>query len=833
MKSTYNVCSNDRGGALAIVSLLLAVFSISSGVYLTMASDSFEQLSFYQQRNRTFYVAEGVRHITVKLIQEFMNMNPEAGEDEIEAMLKNDLPQYVPDRFGHKLELINMKVLSSKEEATPLSSGPYAGMLASQKVISLEIGIVSESESGERGAMERINIQVALADIAMYQFLMFADLDYFDLLPGPTMEVNGWTHINGDFCAAGGSGLYFSKVTVAGRMMLHKDERCRYEGKYDYVYIAKDSSFSSFEQLQEYGDHGCENCDGSGLPWKVYARETFKGNLLDKAQDVTPLSLPVAKSATGQRGYKDGALTSNKGNSRFLIDPVLSTDAQEVKEMKYAYKADLRILDGVWYIKNPDNPDDWPGIKIWSDHPGGADEPSEIGQEQAEVGQDQIRTFWDSTAYKWPENDTPRNYSYYEYDADSGQIYEDETGVISYGGSVYNSPQRPLAPGLWFDGPSGASSPLCDDQSLKCSGSCGMFSALKNNLKCRNGKPPHLSTLLLNATRTGFRDAHIHVLSSGSKSEKIAKSTILPVNFDVEQFQQALQNKAAGELGSYFGPGRLHERDFNGIVYVSSSWPGSLDGFDDSVPESAPYQGNQNDPAQMAITGEAHQRALPYQLCSSSSSRAGQPYDKLGRFKVPSCEAYARSGSLKAFPNAVRVINGANIDNAVLPKGLSIVTNLPIYIAGDYNTSSNTDSATSTPWVPALIAGDWVSVLSNNWDDTRLSWAQEDLTDVSRKAADTTYNTAILSGWTQAEGTRAGHSFPSMIEAWSRRKKTLATSIVLGYYPVYRKVGNQHTKVYSAPKRIFSFDPHFHHLKNQPPGTPVYSVSATLYWKRR
>src|SRR5207302_9984672 len=97
---------------------------------------------------------------------------------------------------------------------------------------------------------------------------------------------------------------------------------------------------------------------------------------------------------------------------------------------------------------------------------------------------------------------------------------------------------------------------------------------------------------------------------------------------------------------------------------------------------------------------------------------------------------------------AIRVVNGDT-----LPKnGLTLVTDNPLYILGDWNTGSKPPSSASTPdptqpidpsysWRPSAIIADAITLLSNSWQDGNSSKRLNQLT-----AGNTTANAAIVAG---------------------------------------------------------------------------------------
>jgi hypothetical protein len=86
----------------------------------------------------------------------------------------------------------------------------------------------------------------------------------------------------------------------------------------------------------------------------------------------------------------------------------------------------------------------------------------------------------------------------------------------------------------------------------------------------------------------------------------------------------------------------------------------------------------------------------------------------------------------------VRIRNGAYIGSSIpgapRPRGLTIVSDQPAYIQGDFNRNEN--------WIPAAFLVDAINILSNAWDSddrSRRPVAQ-------RRASETEVNAAFLSG---------------------------------------------------------------------------------------
>lgn len=171
---------------------------------------------------------------------------------------------------------------------------------------------------------------------------------------------------------------------------------------------------------------------------------------------------------------------------------------------------------------------------------------------------------------------------------------------------------------------------------------------------------------------------------------------------------------------------------------------------------------------------------------------------------------------------AVKLINGT-----VLPAGgLTVASQTPVYIQGDYNTGalnppSNSGDPT-TPQVtgynrqPSAVVADAVTILSNSWADTN-SFAGLS----SRVASNTTVNTAIVSGIVASAGgnySGGAENFPRFLEDWTGKSFTYYGSMVELFQS---KTANGNWRyggtVYNAPVRKWYFDNNF--KINTPPGS--------------
>ncbi|MEP6636796.1 MAG: hypothetical protein ABJB97_08730 [Acidobacteriota bacterium] len=200
-------------------------------------------------------------------------------------------------------------------------------------------------------------------------------------------------------------------------------------------------------------------------------------------------------------------------------------------------------------------------------------------------------------------------------------------------------------------------------------------------------------------------------------------------------------------------------------------------------------------------------------------------------------------------PKTVRLQNGG-----VLPDGgLTIASQNPVYIQGDYNTGTtsnpnvvpanatgnptNTDSSVAPGYTeqPSAVIADAVMLLSNNWNDANASLAIG-----SRLAANTTYNTAIMSGFMPSgfmpsSGAQYGYSggainFPRFLERWTGTSCTYYGSMV-ELFQSKTFTGEWDTgNIYNPPARRWNYDTMF--SSTPPPGAVDAVVIARGSWAK-
>jgi hypothetical protein len=263
-----------------------------------------------------------------------------------------------------------------------------------------------------------------------------------------------------------------------------------------------------------------------------------------------------------------------------------------------------------------------------------------------------------------------------------------------------------------------------------------------------------------------------------------APPRVLPLNIDVAALAAALASTDPGELGA-----QLAGRPFNGIVYVTSTWSTALGPSISSPPLGRPPL--QNLPA--VVSGV---RPLCTTACSTSAA-----------------------------PDVVRIVNAASL--AGFPRGLSIVTNLPVQIVG----AANIDAAAPGSF---LIGGDTVTLLSSAYTDQQAVTAP-----ASRPVAlATQYRVAAIAGQTLSTAGQGSHGIDGFFrvgEAWPT-PPVVVGAVVVGFSPVYSQhpwpppAGSPAADLRQTIE--FSRDPDLRLAGRAPPGVPVTQQVQTRSWEQ-
>ena len=246
-----------------------------------------------------------------------------------------------------------------------------------------------------------------------------------------------------------------------------------------------------------------------------------------------------------------------------------------------------------------------------------------------------------------------------------------------------------------------------------------------------------------------------------------------------------------------------------------------------------------------------------------------------GSFVSP---ALAASMDHSYYRRGVRLIHGGILpgiydwSNAANTRGFTVASENGVYVYGNYNARGIVAPGTPTPsgdylpqgkvvvngvttvagtadganHIPASIAGDAITILSNNWSDASSFLYPFDAGSNKRKATETFTRFAMLSGDAKSSfeaspnqgGTdpRMGggvHNFKRFLEDWGSVRLNYAGSLINLYY-AHNNNGTfkSSTTVYSPPNRNWVFDSSFLDPARLPPGTPYFQYIQTTGFQR-
>ena len=187
------------------------------------------------------------------------------------------------------------------------------------------------------------------------------------------------------------------------------------------------------------------------------------------------------------------------------------------------------------------------------------------------------------------------------------------------------------------------------------------------------------------------------------------------------------------------------------------------------------------------------------------------------------------AGTDTASSPVVRLVNGSQLPS----QGLTVVSQNPVYIAGDYNTVR-----VGANHPPAAVLGDAVTVLSNAWEqnnyDTKGSQAFQ-----NRVASATTVNAAIATG-PSAESSMGkdngkANNLVRFLEDWTNKTFSYSGSMLALWHSQqargdWKCCGAGSLYYYAPPTRVWGYDTLFN--TTQPPGTPMGIIMTKGAWSQ-
>jgi len=184
-------------------------------------------------------------------------------------------------------------------------------------------------------------------------------------------------------------------------------------------------------------------------------------------------------------------------------------------------------------------------------------------------------------------------------------------------------------------------------------------------------------------------------------------------------------------------------------------------------------------------------------------------------------------------PDPGRVVSGFKLVNsATLNNPSTIVSDLPVYVQGDFNLHTSTDPVVDT-WQPCAIVADAITVLSNSWNDNNSNWRDPavDPTPSMPNASSTEFNFVFITGNVPTEtGQYSGglENFPRFLENWSGDTVDISGGFIQLFRSKYATGNWSYGDYYQAPVRDWKSEPRFSNLDDLPPDFVDMFPSASI-----
>jgi len=183
-----------------------------------------------------------------------------------------------------------------------------------------------------------------------------------------------------------------------------------------------------------------------------------------------------------------------------------------------------------------------------------------------------------------------------------------------------------------------------------------------------------------------------------------------------------------------------------------------------------------------------------------------------GKFPANGILYVSTHGAGAGEQDGVRLVNGSTLPS----RGLTLATDNPLYIQGDYNLNK----------APASVLCDAINVLSNSWQDL----------DTWQTATNTEVNTSFVAGHTQTIDSDYGgglENFPRFLENWGGKTYTMTGSMTsLWISEIATGQWRCGQPYYNPPVRNWGFEG-ISSLSMLPPGTPVVYATHRSNWQQQ
>lgn len=334
-----------RGSALVLVMMFVLIFSLVIAAIMTdvqhqtrqthrarimmnslegarAALNSVANNVVYMCRTRPPQQLGGVITNLNEIVHEIEPIKPE-GMKMVHSSATNKMLTYIRDRGPNDFEY--------RENVDP--NEPWYGYSTAKLDWEIVSYVVEDVETAKTLGFKGMGLRqrVTIDYIPFYQFAIFY-AEEMDLHPGPTMNVRGRVHSNGDMYLTTSSGLNFhEKVTAAGNIyrMMKNENGSHASGPVQFLTPLANGQ-TVWRNMKNppspnNGDNYLDHRDDE--VWYQASLDRWRERVLDSAHGISPINPPLP---SGLEMYD-------------LLRRADESDTQEMKNVKMEYLADIVI----------------------------------------------------------------------------------------------------------------------------------------------------------------------------------------------------------------------------------------------------------------------------------------------------------------------------------------------------------------------------------------------------------------------------------------------------------------------------------------------------------
>ena len=858
---------NESGIALITVLLILVLMGALLFTFTVKIQNSQKMLGMDMSSDRAF---SGAYAALERITQEMANMLRtdtlnDAAIRRLEEAAINITNQMGKDNGAGETEMVdhegnvitirNPQITVSDTTTRKIIKGAFEGLLAN--IATYTISVTAKAKTGEEITLER-EVQVVL--IPVFQFGVFSDssLAFF---PGNRFNFGGRVHTNEDLYLGHGyaEGLWMSDyVTAHGLIRTQtRNNGTSWSGDHNVRITTRkdptqDSHYRRLTQNEGNEDNSNNTYRNNPAGWKTNVSDKYNGFLNNGNTGAFRLDLPVAGNEATQ--------------PIDIIRRGVNGEPKELAEQRYFTMASIRILLS-------DTVNDITSLPEWSG-----------GTPVALAGQ-----FLGTPNYNFAAAGTNANYRV-------------ESGAPLIGGYILIERRKPdaldgshvwenvtneiLSKGITGSGMSGE----CSSQA-----SSGAIIRLQRFADATTGNGCNVQTST-NLWPNALFDSREGSSTNGAPTALTLNGVMHYVELDIKNLTGWLKGQietgnvidiiSDNELKSsrgyvvYFsdrrGSTRVNGRDtaeynYESVADNSGGWDLNGDGVTQAkTPRPSPIR-------TVTVGASTYNSTLRTTEATWNALHPMHAVDTNETSRTSSANIAAAAEVAKRtrpvfFRRALKLVNGSIIDlgtntDTGLPFGLSIASENPTYIQGNYNynftgTPPNSDPSNDTAEsnfkrspigngsnsVGAAVIADAVTILSNNWTDRRsfghpTSGNTLTLASSNRAPSPTFYRLAIISGKNNTYpvggsgsdwGTDGGlHNFLRILEEWSATNNVFYRGSLISMFYSRQAMSAFKTGVYNVPKRRFSYENGFiENIATLPPRTPMVRYIDVLSFTR-